>query len=422
MGHGGKLMKPVEIWEGHVKRIMENKKMSFEEVGDWAYKCILCTSCQGWYREHPPAENWQEKQTYYRTCPMMDGKEFEISTPGGLMWVIKGYLDGIVPLEGRALEQVFMCTVCKACEYECYGDHGEKITNIVRAVREKLVEDGNVPPLVRKFLENVSSQGNPWGEAKAKRNDWKKGVEGLRNYAPNDGYLLYVGCVGSYDDACQVMPRSLSNLLVKANVSFGVLSDEECDGNEINLLGETYLFEEFRDRNIQQMNKLGVKKIVVLSPHSYNVFKKEYEGFPEVIHYTQLVWDLIQNGKIKPLKFEKKVTYHDPCLLGRANNIYDEPRKILSSIPGLDLVEMKRNKVQSFCCGGGSGNFYTDITGSRIDSPSRARVREAYETGAEVLAISCPICMLMFKDALKAEGLEEKISLMDISEIVRASL
>lgn len=415
-------MSQVKLWEEHIERLMEKEHLSFDELNDWVYKCTLCTSCQAWYREHPPAKNWQGKQTYYQTCPMITGKELEISTPGGMLWVIKGHLDGVVPFEGRALEQVFMCTVCKACEYECYGDHGEKITRIVRAVREKLVEDGNVPPLVRDFLENISSQGNPWGEARAKRNDWKKGITGLKTYASSDQFLLHVGCVASYDDSCQVMPRSLTELLFKSSTPFGVLQDEECDGNEVNFLGETYLFEELKKKNTQKMKGLGVKQVVALSPHAYNAFKNEYEEFPEVIHYSQLIWNLIQDEKIKPLKFEKQVTYHDPCFLGRANNMYEEPRKILGSIPGLKLVEMRRNKTQSFCCGGGSGNFYTDIIGSRTDSPSRARVREAYETGSEVLAVSCPICMLMFKDAIKAEGLQEKISVMDLSEIVLQSL
>ncbi len=415
-------MDQVDVWKEHIKNVKAKKNIPFEELGNWAYKCILCTSCQGWYREHPPAKRWQQKQTYYRTCPMMDGRELEISTPGGMLWVIKGYLDGAVPLEGRALEQIFMCTACKACEYECYGDHGERITAIVRAVREKLVEDGNVPQLVRDFLENIATRGNPWGEPKEKRNEWKVGIAGLRNYKPGDEYLLYVDSVGAYDDACKGMPKNLAELLIKAKVPFGVLADEECDGCDVNLLGETYLFEELKNKNTKKFKELGVKKVVTLSPHSYNIFKNEYEDAPEVVHYTQLLSNLIQSGKIRPTKLNKKITYHDPCLLGRANDIYDEPRKILSSIPGVKLIEMKRSRVQSLCCGGGSGNFYTDITGSRVDSPSRARVREAYETGAEILAVSCPVCMLMFKDALKAEGLEGKLAVKGIEEIVKESL
>jgi Fe-S oxidoreductase len=315
-----------------------------------------------------------------------------------------------------------MCTACKACEYECYGDHNEKITAVVRAVREKLVEEGNVPQLVRDFLEHIASQGNPWGEPKAKRNEWKEGIQGLKEYKPGDEYLLHIDCVGAYDDACKVMSRSLAELLIKAKVSFGVLADEECDGCDVNLLGETYLFEELKNKNTKKFKDLGVKKIVTLSPHTFHAFKNGYEDMPEVLHYTHLLWDLIQKGKIKPSKLNKKITYHDPCLLGRANDIYEEPRKILSSIPGVELVEMKRSRVQSLCCGGGSGNFYTDITGSRVDSPSRARVREACETGAEILAVSCPVCMLMFKDAVKAEGLEGKIAVKGIEEIVKESL
>jgi Fe-S oxidoreductase len=183
------------------------------------------------------------------------------------------------------------------------------------------------------------------------------------------------------------------------------------------------LFEFLKEENTQTFKKVGVKKIVTLSPHSYNALKNNYSNEFEVFHYTQLLRDLVKSGKLDVSRgFKAKVTYHDPCFLGRYNNEYDAPREILTAIPGVEFVEMERTKENSFCCGGGGGNFYTDILGSGMDSPSRIRIREAHDTGANILAVACPVCMMMIEDALKAEGLEDKLAIMDISEIVNAAL
>ena len=165
-----------------------------------------------------------------------------------------------------------------------------------------------------------------------------------------------------------------------------------------------------------------MKKIVTLSPHSYNAMKNNYLAKFEVFHYTQLLRDLIKAGKLHVKEFKAKVTYHDSCFLGRYNNEYDAPREILTAIPGIELIEMERNRENAFCCGGGGANFYTDILGGGKDSPSRIRVREAYDTGANILAVACPICMMMLEDAVKTEGLEERLAIKDISEIVNESL
>jgi Fe-S oxidoreductase len=175
------------------------------------------------------------------------------------------------------------------------------------------------------------------------------------------------------------------------------------------------------EKNIQKFKELGVKRVVTLSPHAYHAMKNNYPKFGadfEVYHYTQLLYDLMKKGKIKPSKMKVKVTYQDPCFLGRYNKIYDEPRDILQGIPGITLVEMIRSRENSFCCGGGSGNFAMDLLGGSEESPSRIRAREAYDTGATILAVACPSCMIMLTDAVKVEGLDEKVSVMDISQIV----
>ena len=249
---------------------------------------------------------------------------------------------------------------------------------------------------------------------------------GRRNKAiqPGDKYLFHVGCVGSYEERGQRMARNFAELLDKAGVSFGILgAEEECDGNEVYMLGEMGLFQELAKKNTQKFKELGVKKVVTLSPHAYNSMKSKYPrlGDFEVFHYTQLLLEMIQQGKIELSELKARVTYHDPCFLGRYNGVYDAPREILKSIPGIELIEMERTRENSFCCGGGSGNFVTDLLGRSEESPSRIRVREAHETSAEILVVACPSCMTMLDDAVKDDGLEGKLTVKDIAELVKES-
>jgi Fe-S oxidoreductase len=215
-------------------------------------------------------------------------------------------------------------------------------------------------------------------------------------------------------------------VLKAAGVSFGILgNDEECCGNEIYMLGEMGLFQTLAEKNSQQFKELGVKRVVTLSPHAYNAMKNNYPAFGgsfEVYHYTQLLRDLIKKNKVKLSNNKAKVTYQDPCFLGRYNKIYDEPRQVLQSIPGVELVEMERNREDAFCCGGGSGNFIMDLLAGDEDSPARVRVREAYATGADTLAVACPSCLTMFTDAVKTEDLDGKLAVKDISQLVKESL
>jgi Fe-S oxidoreductase len=189
------------------------------------------------------------------------------------------------------------------------------------------------------------------------------------------------------------------------------------------MLGESRLFGILKERNTALFRKAGVKKIITLSPHSYNVFRKEYPGGFQIFHYTQVLLDLIKAGRLEPASnLNATVTYHDPCFLGRHAEEYEAPRDILTAIPGLHLVEMERNRQNSFCCGGGSGNFYTDFFGGGPTSPSRIRVREADRTGAAILAVACPTCTVMLGQAIKDEALEHRIVLNDIAEILQESV
>jgi len=297
------------------------------------------------------------------------------------------------------------------------------IVDWIVGARSDMVEKGKIPPRVAHFFEAVYGYGNPY---KLLRDDRAAWANGTKIYAPGDEYLLYVGCLGSYDENAQKMARSVVELLNTAGVSFGILgSDEECCGNEVYLLGEMGLFQTLAEKNIKKFRELGIKKIITICPHGYNVLKNRYPALGadfEIYHYTQLLNDLVQKKKIKPLRRNDKVTYHDPCFLGRYNNLYEEPRQVLQYIPGLTLVEMEKNRADSFCCGGGSGNFIMDLLAGGKESPARVRVREAYATGADTLAVACPSCLVMFTDAVKGEELDGKLAVKDIGQIVTESL
>ena len=293
---------------------------------------------------------------------------------------------------------------------------------MIVAAREEAVNDGLVGPRVARFFRNIEACGNPYREMRQNRSRWARDMA-IEPYHGQE-FLFYVGCVASFDEKVHKTAQAVGRLFLKAGVSFGILgSQEECDGNEIHMLGESRIFDTLRDTNTAIFQKAGVRKIITLSPHSYNVLRKEYAGGLEVLHYTQVLRDLITAGRLKPASnLNVKVTYHDPCFLGRHANEYEAPRDILKSVLGLELVEMERNRENSFCCGGGSGNFYTDFFGGHPTSPSRIRVREAARTGAAILAVACPTCTVMLGEAMKDETLEERMALKDISEIVQESV
>lgn len=281
-----------------------------------------------------------------------------------------------------------------------------------------MVNSGLVTPKVARFFQNIEAYSNPYRELRGNRGRWAEGM-GIEPYNGQE-FLFYVGCVGSFDEKGQRAAQAVGRLLLKAGVSFGILGPaEECDGNEIRTLGESRIFEMLKERNTALFQKAGVKKIITLSPHSYNVFRNEYPFRFEIFHYTQVLRDLIKGERLKPTsKLDRKVTYHDPCFLGRHAGEYEAPREILRAIPGVELMEMERNRQNSFCCGGGSGNFYTDSFGGGVNSPSRIRVREADKTGASILAVACPTCAVMLSEAIKDEGIEERLIVKDISEVV----
>ena len=238
-------------------------------------------------------------------------------------------------------------------------------------------------------------------------------------------YLYFTCCTQAYDNRNQKSARALIKVLQAAGVDFGLLGEKEnCCGDAIRKMGGEELFGRLAENNISAFEAKEVKKIITGSPHCYNTFVKEYPdlgGSYEVKHYTQFLHEKIMDKSLQ-LKKEvaKKVTYHDPCYLGRHNGIYEPPREVLRSIPGLELIEMERNRADSLCCGGGGGGIWNEVKAD--ERFSVLRVQEAFDTGAEVIAAACPYCISMFEDALKTIGKEEEMKVMDISELVLESI
>ncbi len=380
------------------------------KYADTIHRCFRCGYCKF-------PVNWMD----VNNCPAYARFRMESYSCGGRLWLTRAWLNDEIDWTDHLAQIMYSCTACKNCEEKCPLRFNVDIMDMIRATKSEMVERGLVPSVVKEFLENIQRQGNPYGKARAKRGEWIEGT-GIPQYEGQE-FLYYVGCVGSYDTRAQETARTLGKVLLKSGVSFGVLgSEENCDGNEVNTLGEETLFEMLAEENIQKFRDLGVTKIVTLSPHSYNTMKNDYPRFDssfEVHHYTQLLRDLITQGKLNfSGGLNARVTYHDPCFLGRWNGEYDTPRQILNSIPGIELIEMEKNKTGALCCGGGGGNFYTDFLAGSDSSPARIRAREAYATGASILAVACPNCMTMLEDAVKAEGLEGKLAVKDTSEIV----
>jgi len=319
-------------------------------------------------------------------------------------------------------EAVWACTTCRACMEMCpvYVEQME----IIGEIRRGLVESGETPPDVRDFLQNIQKQKNPWGEGKFKRDQWiKKSETEIPTVKENPEFewLWFVGCAHSFDNRNIPVAIKLARLLNDIGVNYAVLGREEgCCGNDVRRVGEEGLFQMLKEENLQSFEKYGVERLFATSPHCYNTFKNEYEGY-EVKFVLEIIYDAIKTGKLE-LKHpvNKKVTFHDPCYLGRYNGVYDLPREILKAIPGVELVEMPRNRERSFCCGAGGGNLVREYPGE--DRPNNIRAREAASTNAEILAVACPFCMIMLEDGVKTEKLDDRIQVLDVIELVYESV
>jgi Fe-S oxidoreductase len=309
--------------------------------------------------------------------------------------------------------------------------------------RALLIEEGReVPDLMSQTLERLFNYDNPWVSSKREKAAWTKGLDipALKRGGPHPGpapstpqqegatteqLCYFVGCTTSIDARAQEIAKSFSSLLKHAGVSFGILAEKEpCCGDIARVTGEVGLFLEKMENCSGLFDEFGVKDIVTSSPHCFHSFRNEYpDSAFTVRHYSSVLKELIADGRLSPeIPLNSTVTYHDPCYLGRHNRIFEEPREIIRSIPGIKLVEMSRHGADSFCCGGGGGRMWqgNDIRGEA--RMSEIRIREARETGADILVTACPLCLIMLEDALKTAGLEAEMKILDLNELVLQSI
>jgi len=325
-------------------------------------------------------------------------------------------------------DPVWFCTTCSHCQRECPSAISPM--DIIREIRTARVEGGeDVPANLQEMLESVYKFKNPWQGAKGKRMDWASGLDvPVLGDGAQGSTCFYVGCTFAYDSRLQEVPRAAVKIFKAARFGFAVLGkDEVCCSEFIRGVGEDGLFTELAEQNADAFEKHGITEIVTPCPHGFHTFSNEYRRLPSsmkartVLHTSQVLERLIASRALALSgRGERTVTYHDPCFLGRRNGVYDAPRNVLRSIPGVRLIEMKRSRERSLCCGGGGGRMWVESgEGEKI---AEVRIREAAETGAETVVTACPFCFSNLDDAVKTAGFEGRLVVKDLTELVAECL
>ncbi len=319
-------------------------------------------------------------------------------------------------------EEIWRCTTCGKCPQRCPRD--VKQINDMIALRRVATGYGVFPAAVKPYRaisSGLTAQGNPFNEDRKTRADWAEGLS-VKPFVEGMDVLYFPCCYTSYDPRLKKVARATATILNKAGVDFGILgSKENCCGESIRKTGNEELFKRLARENIKTFIDSGVNKIVVSSPHCYHTFKNEYPEFKvnfEVIHISQYLFGLVNDGKLRITKpYGKRITYHDPCYLGRHNGIFDEPRGVLKKMPGLELVEMPESRIDSLCCGMGGGRIWAET--EKHERFSNLRVEQAIELGAEEVVTSCPYCITALEDSRLVLNHADDIQVKDITEILQ---
>ncbi len=421
--------------KGAMKAMPDLTETSLETFGasvveDFTWKqlldtdaCTMCGRCTSVCPAHATGKPLDPREIVLKTGEVMaaTAAHGHVSPPIGT--------DAEITISSNSLferitaEEIWSCTSCRACDEICPVNI-EILDKILDMRRYLSLMESNFPAELGNAYRAMENQGNPWGMNQGERGDWAKDLDGVTVVDPGEPitaeYLYWVGCAGSFDDKNKKVTQAMAKLLRRAGIDVAILGPSEmCTGDSARRSGNEYLFQMLAMPNVEMLNGMGVRKIIAQCPHCFNTLKNEYPqlgGNYEVIHHTQLLESLIENGKldVSQATLDERITYHDSCYLGRHNDVYLAPRKVVGSIKGIEVVEMPRNGTTGMCCGAGGARMWMEESiGTKVNDE---RAREAISTGASRVATACPFCYIMLDDGVKAAGVEEtEVKVADIA-------
>jgi Fe-S oxidoreductase/nitrate reductase gamma subunit len=385
--------------------------------------CTMCGRCTSVCPAHATGKPLDPREIVLKT-----GEVMAASAPHGYVSPPLG-TDAEITISSNSLferitaEEIWSCTSCKACDEICPVNI-EILDKILDMRRYLSLMESNFPAELGNAYRAMENQGNPWGMNQGERADWADGLDGVTVVDPGEPitaeYLYWVGCAGSFDDKNKKVTQAMAKLLRRAGIDVAILGPSEmCTGDSARRSGNEYLFQMLAMPNVEMLNGMGVRKIIAQCPHCFNTLKNEYPqlgGNYEVVHHTQLLESLIVAGRldVSNASLEERITYHDSCYLGRHNDVYLAPRKVVGSIKGLEVVEMQRSGTKGMCCGaGGARMWMEENVGTKVNDE---RALEALSTGASRVATACPFCYIMLDDGVKAAGADDdQVKVADIA-------
>ena len=397
-----------------IKNIEEAESLGVSKLEEFSWKrrldfdaCVECGRCQA-------------------ACPAyMSGTAL---SPKQIIVKLKRHMHGELPgpIHGELIkaDELWACTTCMACVQECPA-FIDIVDTIIDLRRYLTLSEGALPSTAPQSLQNIQRAGNPWGLPAGERLAWAQGLDvPLMEPGREVEYLYWVGCSASYDRRNQAIARSVVKILKTAGVSFGVMQEERCHAEVGRRLGEEYLYQTVAQENVDAVNQYKFRKVITHCPHCFNTIKNEFPQFGgtyEVLHHSQVIEQLIADGRIKPTKpLDATLAFHDSCYLGRYNGITEAPRNVAKSVPGLRVIELPRNRDRGLCCGGGGGHMWMEVKAEK--RVNLIRVEEALEAKVDLVGTGCPFCLAMIDLGRKVKGAEDTLGVKDVSELVAESL